>query len=158
MRNIYIIGTLAVLLAGGIYYTATKDKNETGQPDLSPTANAREISVEAGDVYFLPVRIRAEAGETLRIKLTNQGNWRHDFVIDELNAKSEVLRGGESTEFEFMAGEKGIYTYYCSVPGHRAMGQIGHLIVGDFEESELDELIRQKMELDGDKTIGLPGN
>ena len=51
----------------------------------------------------------------------------HDIVIDD-KGEGEVVQNGGTSEFEadFAAGK---YTYYCSVPGHRAAGMEGELTV-----------------------------
>ena len=53
----------------------------------------------------------------------------HDFVIDELNVKSEITKGGNSTVVEFTPDTAGTFEFYCSVGQHRANGMVGKLIV-----------------------------
>ncbi|MBS1764101.1 MAG: azurin [Bacteroidetes bacterium] len=40
---------------------------------------------------------------------------------DDIIAHTKLIGGGESTEIEFTAPEKGTYDYLCSFPGHHAM-------------------------------------
>ncbi len=54
----------------------------------------------------------------------------HDFVIDELNAKTTQLKAGDQeTSIEFIADKKGTFEYYCSVGSHRENGMKGKFIV-----------------------------
>ena len=53
----------------------------------------------------------------------------HDFVIDELNVKSEIIKSGETGEVEFTPDTIGEFEFYCSVGQHRANGMVGTLIV-----------------------------
>jgi len=51
-----------------------------------------------------------------------------DFTIDDLDAHVAADRG-ETAPGGLSAAEPGTYTYYCSVPGHRAAGMEGTLTV-----------------------------
>ena len=42
---------------------------------------------------------------------------------------NEPLKPGESGTSEFIAGEEGTYYYICTVPGHRAQGMVGEIVV-----------------------------
>ena len=59
--------------------------------------------------------------------MPNKSGTPHDIVIDD-KGEGEVVQNGGTSEFEadFDAGK---YTYYCSVPGHRAAGMEGELTV-----------------------------
>lgn len=89
--------------------------------------DAREIAVTATDFAFDPDEIAAEAGEDLAIALTSE-DMVHDFVIDELDVHVAAGRG-ETATGGVTADEPGTYTYYCSVPGHRAAGMEGTMTV-----------------------------
>jgi uncharacterized cupredoxin-like copper-binding protein len=62
------------------------------------------------------------------LTLTNTGVAQHDILIEGTSYGTPLLNPGESASFTFNlpAGE---YTYYCTVPGHRAAGMVGKLIV-----------------------------
>lgn len=78
--------------------------------------------------------LRVEPGQVVQITLVNNDGMEHDIVIDEFDANSDsVNQLGSSTVIVFRAGEAGIFEYYCSIPGHRAAGMVGNLIVGDAE-------------------------
>ncbi|MFC3197932.1 PVC-type heme-binding CxxCH protein [Parapedobacter deserti] len=62
--------------------------------------------------------LRALKGERVKVTLVNGELMAHDFVIDELEVKSDnVLEEGDTTSVIFIANESG--EYYCSIPGHR---------------------------------------
>ena len=83
-----------------------------------------------GDGFrFDPPRIEASVGEELAIELT-AADVEHDFVIDELDAHVSAGRGETATGGFHAGEERGTYTYYCSVPGHRDAGMEGELVVG----------------------------
>ena len=71
--------------------------------------------------------IKVKKGDTVRIKVTNtKGN--HDFSLDEYSIKKLTPLDQEVT-IEFKADKVGSFKYYCSMAGHRMMGQEGTLIV-----------------------------
>lgn len=88
----------------------------------------RVISMEGGSFYYAPNEIRAKVGETIRVEMESV-DMMHDFVIDELNVKSEVAPAGETAVVEFTVTEAGEYEFYCSVGKHRENGMVGTLIV-----------------------------
>jgi plastocyanin len=53
----------------------------------------------------------------------------HDLRIDEFNAKTSVIQGGQTQTIEFIADKTGSFEYYCSVGTHRQMGMRGTLTV-----------------------------
>jgi plastocyanin len=73
----------------------------------------------AVDIEYKQAPDELPAG-TVSATLTNEGAIEHNVVIEELGDEMilEAAPGQtDSAEVEFEAGE---YTYYCSVPGHRA--------------------------------------
>jgi heme/copper-type cytochrome/quinol oxidase subunit 2 len=86
------------------------------------------IEVEGGSFYYKPNEITTKRGEEVTI-LLNSVDMMHDFVIDELNVKSEIAKAGSSTRVTFTPNEVGEFEFYCSVGNHRAMGMVGTLIV-----------------------------
>ena len=86
------------------------------------------IEVEGGAFYYDPNEIRVSVGEEVTIVL-NSVDMQHDFVIDELDVRTEIIPGGESTSVTFTPTEAGEYEFYCSVGSHRAQGMVGTLIV-----------------------------
>lgn len=87
-----------------------------------------EIAVEAGSFYYKPNLIRVKKGEKVKLTL-NAVSMMHDFNIDELSVKVPITRDGTSSTVEFTPTKAGEFEFYCSVGNHRAMGQVGKLIV-----------------------------
>lgn len=104
------------------------DDHMDGDEESTPVADAaRRIEVVADDFSFEPDEITAEVGEDLAIVLSSE-DLLHDFTIDELDAHVVADRG-ETAEGGLRADEAGEFTFYCSVPGHRAAGMEGTLVV-----------------------------
>lgn len=118
-RLISSLGAAALLTACG---------GHAGHGADSPVAaGAREIDVTARSLAFDPDRIRVDAGEAVAIVLTSS-DVQHDFTIDALDAHVAV-GPGETARGGFRAAGPGRYEFYCSVPGHRAGGMEGELVV-----------------------------
>jgi uncharacterized cupredoxin-like copper-binding protein len=96
---------------------------DAGAGDASAVKN-----VVAGDIYFDPKEITIPANTDSVITVTNIGAAVHDFYIDALGIKSPMLNPGQSENITINA-DAGEYEYYCSVPGHKAAGMVGKLIV-----------------------------
>jgi plastocyanin len=82
----------------------------------------------AVDIEYKQAPDELPAG-TVNATLTNEGSIEHNVVIEELGDEMilEAAPGqSDSAEVEFEAGE---FTYYCSVPGHRAAGMEGTMTV-----------------------------
>lgn len=79
---------------------------------------AGAVGIEAGDLYFDPETLTAEAGD-LTVTLTNVGAIEHDFVIEEIGDEEVVHTEAGETATGIVTLEPGTYTFYCSIPGHR---------------------------------------
>ena len=73
--------------------------------------------------------ITVNLGDTVRIEFANDDAMPHDWVLDEFDARTEILQTGEFEAIEFVADQVGEFEYYCSVGQHRANGMVGTLIV-----------------------------
>ncbi len=75
--------------------------------------------------------LTAKPGDTVQITLINGDGVEHDVVIEGYNVASEKVRAkGASTSIVFKADKEGKFAYYCAVPGHRAAGMEGAIVVG----------------------------
>ena len=86
--------------------------------------------------------INAKVGDRIIFNVVNAGKSFHAFGVtldDEglggilggtaVAAANSPLKPGEGGASEFIPGEPGTYYYICTVPGHRAMGMVGTIIV-----------------------------
>lgn len=79
-----------------------------------------------GQLAFSAAKAVGQPGP-VKIEMPNKSGTPHDIVIDGLG-KGEVTPNGTSS-FEATLDAGKTYTYYCSVPGHRAAGMQGTLTV-----------------------------
>lgn len=89
----------------------------------------REIAVSGTEFNFNPSSITLTEGERVRLVFTNAGRAPHDFTLEGLGIKTQVIGPGQTDSVEFVAPASGKYTFFCSVPGHREVGMEGDLTV-----------------------------
>lgn len=135
-----------MVIAGGLWYknsmsTKTIDDVMKQGTKVTPSSNmttstteqmsedTKEITIEGAEFSFTPTTLRLKKGETVKLTLKNIGKMPHDFVIDELNVRTKIIKGGETDTIEFTPENSGTFEYYCSVGSHRAMGMKGMLTV-----------------------------
>jgi len=107
---------LAALAAGLLLVACNGDGDTGGDDAVAPDGT---VLIEAGDLYFDPESVTAEAG-TVEFSLVNTGAVEHDLVIEEAGDTEVAHAEPGETVTGSIDLEPGTYTYYCSVPGHRA--------------------------------------
>ena len=88
-------------------------------------------------------QIDMNVGDKLEFNIVSSGVSFHAFGVTkdtegvgniipgtEVGSMSAPLRDGDSGSSEFIAGEEGTFYYICTVPGHRAQGMEGLIVVG----------------------------
>lgn len=106
-----------------------EDDTAMEEDDTMAEGEVQEFTIDGSNFSFTPNTMTVNEGDTVRITLVNDDNMPHDFVLDEFDARTEILNTGETETIEFVADEAGTFEYYCSVGNHRAMGMVGTLIV-----------------------------
>lgn len=88
--------------------------------------------------------IEASVGDEIVFEIVNDGAIFHAFGVTaetegiggiipgtEIGSVNSPLKAGESGTATFVPAEPGEYYYVCTVPGHRAQGMVGTIIVGE---------------------------
>lgn len=93
-----------------------------GTADAGVTADGggSEVTIESGDLWFEPESVTVDAGEVTFTLDNTAGAAEHDLVIEELDDLEVVYTGPGEVDSATVELEAGSYTFYCSVPGHRA--------------------------------------
>ena len=99
---------------------------------------AQEITLMLGDYHFAPDTFEVNAGQAVRLTLTNTDRITpHNFILKDdaagLNVDTSVSAGKTST-VEFTPTIPGSYTFYCSkklpfMKSHQEKGMEGTLTV-----------------------------
>jgi plastocyanin len=96
--------------------------------DTEIPGTTKEFTITGSSFSFAPNAITVNKGDTVKITFKN-ANGFHDLVIDEFNARTQKINGGQSETITFVADKAGTFEYYCSVGTHRQMGMVGTLTV-----------------------------
>lgn len=91
--------------------------------------SVKEIQVFGTEFSFNPSSITLNEGERVKITFTNNGASLHNLVINGLGVGTKTIGPGQADTIEFTALASGNYNFFCSVPGHRASGMEGSLII-----------------------------
>lgn len=97
--------------------------NDHGTKDFSGKA---EADVEMDDFYFGPTVLKGTAGQTLSIKLENEGKATHNFTLEAQSITQDVDPGKDAT-VSVTFPQSGIVEFFCRF--HRSSGMIGELSV-----------------------------
>lgn len=107
----------------------TPESNTQTIEQASPT-KVREIIVSGTEFAFSPSTITIKKGKSVKLIFENKGVQTHDWVIEDLDIKTQRVKGSNQDTLEFQAPDKeGSYNIICSVPGHKEAGMVGKLLV-----------------------------
>lgn len=87
------------------------------------------IEISGSEFKYEPATMTAKVGQPVTVVYKNVGKYPHDFVIDELGVKSQVIKSGETDSFIFTPTKTGTFSFYCSLPNHLERGMKGTFIV-----------------------------
>jgi uncharacterized cupredoxin-like copper-binding protein len=91
---------------------------------------ARQVDIEAGELWFDPTTVEVTAGEPVNLRLVNTGEAFHDLTVPAADVVLAAEAGDQAVGLvEF--SEAGRYEFYCSVPGHAQGGMRGTIVVTD---------------------------
>lgn len=97
----------------------------TGEEGHNPTINAN-----VGDKIVFNVENAGKGFHALGVTAEAEG-FGGIFPSSEVASAASPLKAGESGSSEWVPGEEGTYYYICTVPGHRDLGMVGEIIVGE---------------------------
>jgi uncharacterized cupredoxin-like copper-binding protein len=92
----------------------------------APATQAVPLVVATENMLFATPALTAH-GEQVTVVVDNHDLWWHTFTIDELGVNLQVPSSGRR-EVTFTA-QAGTYAFYCAIPGHKALGMVGTLVV-----------------------------
>jgi plastocyanin len=123
-------------VAAYVASVAARTGRDSGRLASAVRAAGGGTAVEKGGVISIPADPNGQLAFTAAkatgtsgaatIEMPNRSGTNHDIVIDGLGRGAETPNGTSSFRATLKPGK---YTYYCSVPGHRAAGMQGTLVV-----------------------------
>jgi nitrite reductase (NO-forming) len=142
-----LVPLLATACSGGTSALDSGPVEAAGPSSNTPNvAFTLETAVAEGRMVFIGVggaingvvnpTLQVMTNDVVQVTLINGDGAPHDIVFPDFSAASDQIAStGTSTAIVFRAGTSGDFFYYCSVPGHRAAGMEGKIVVGDVEET-----------------------
>lgn len=103
--------------------------NMTAEDEQEWTGDIERFTIEVDEFSFDPDSIEVDKGDKVIITLENNGQIPHNLVVSEYGKKTDTIEPGEEDTITFIANKKGIFTFYCSIAGHRNAGEFGELEV-----------------------------
>ncbi|WP_323028635.1 copper-containing nitrite reductase [Castellaniella defragrans] len=143
-----LLGGFLLCVAGlGLAGTAWADHDDASggsqavsyKPDVIFTLRT---SISGGKLVFIGERgpiadavnpdLKVPEGAVVQINLINADGATHDIAVPEFHAHSDQISGkNAATAIVFRAAKNGTFEYLCTLPGHKAAGMVGKLIVGE---------------------------
>lgn len=147
-----LLAAAGTALAAGDHEGGHDEVMEVGQPaklksDIR-TVQVKLMETEEGEMVFEPRSLEFQAGETVRLAISNVGQVDHEFVMDTVAAVAEHkelmkrfpemehddpnavrLAPGEQGEIIWTFTNAGGFQFACLIPGHYESGMHGELNV-----------------------------
>ncbi|HEX4490413.1 MAG TPA: plastocyanin/azurin family copper-binding protein [Acidimicrobiia bacterium] len=129
-----IRAVLALLCVGSfaVVASACGGGSKGGSNSVTVTApsggGTPSVTIEAHDIFLKPNRVKAPAGK-LKIDYVEDGSQQHTLVIQGVKGFKLTVSGSQKDDSATVDLQPGEYTYYCTIPGHRAQGMQGTLTI-----------------------------
>ena len=117
------MSSVGALPAGAADVTTTT----TAPASSSTTAQPAPVKVRAKSFKFTPSKLRLPSGQPVTIQLTSTDT-AHDFAVSGPGLSGKVIvkvTGKKTATGTLKLPKAGKYTFYCTLPGHRAAGMQG---------------------------------
>jgi nitrite reductase (NO-forming) len=113
----------------------------SGQPYTPNIAFTLKTGIAEGRLVFVGVggdiegvinpALKVKTGDVVQVTLVNGDGAEHDVSLPDFNVTSDHVVGKDTSSIiVFRADKPGEFAYFCTLPGHRAAGMEGKLIVG----------------------------
>lgn len=144
MRNLFKLTSLLMALTILLSACGGNNTTSTSSPQAEATGRALEYTLTTsmvdGKMVFIgvgggidgvqnPVLI-AHTGDSVKVTLTNGDGVEHDISFPDFGVTSDRISSkGSSTTVTFLVDQGGVFSYYCTLPGHREAGMKGEFKV-----------------------------
>jgi plastocyanin len=118
---------LTTAAAGVLVFVAGLGVAQLGLFGSPVAAHPGDIVLAMKDAKFATERITVPAGR-ITVLVDNKDLFWHTFTVDALHVDARVPVKARR-RVTFTVPGPGTYTYYCAIPGHRAIGMEGTLTV-----------------------------
>lgn len=120
-----LCGVLGVLGVGAC--------SSSGKPYVAPSGpSIATLHIKSGNLFYKPNKLTAPAG-IVTIDLTNSESGSHTLVLSGPGGRVPSFKlsvtGQGDSDAKKVALSPGTYEFWCTIPGHRAAGMDGHIVV-----------------------------
>jgi nitrite reductase (NO-forming) len=137
-----LISIFCVLFIAPLGYTDSKNQDVKPRPDVSFTlrtdiANGKLVFISESGPTKGQVNpdLKVPEDAVVLISIVNGDGAIHDIAVPEFGAQSEQVMGkGAAAAIVFRASKNGVFEYLCTLPGHKAAGMSGKVVVGEITE------------------------
>ena len=144
MKNLVLLFALAS--AAGFTPMALAYQHHAAVTPVADVTFTLKTQIHEGQLVFVgdagaikgqvAPELKVPEGAVVAITVINGDGAMHDFAVPEFGAQSDQLVGeGSATTVVFRATKAGTFEYLCTIPGHKAAGMFGKLVVGDVVET-----------------------
>ena len=144
MKNLVLLFALAT--AAGFTPMALATQHHAAVTPVADITFTLKTQIHEGQLVFVgdagaikgqvAPELKVPEGAVVAITVINGDGAMHDFAVPEFGAQSDQLVGeGSATTVVFRATKAGTFEYLCTIPGHKAAGMFGKLVVGDVVET-----------------------
>lgn len=135
-----VVPLLLGVVGGGVWgYLAHSPAGGSSVPG-QPVSFALKAASSGMAMFFVGVggsidglknpTLSVNQGDIVTITVQNGDVATHNLYIDGYDVQAPDAAPGASTSLQFTASKQGTFAYFCAIPGHRAMGMEGKLVVG----------------------------
>lgn len=124
----WLFGLLAVVLAFGALAVAGNALSNSKDAKKVAAVGGVAVKVALSEFKIEPAMVNAPAGASIAV--TNTGSVEHNLAIKGTDAKTAMLKPGESGTLSLDGLKDGAYTVYCQVSGHEGAGMKATLMIG----------------------------
>ena len=144
MKNLVLLFALAT--AAGFTPMALATQHHAAVTPVADITFTLKTQIHEGQLVFVgdagaikgqvAPELKVPEGAVVAITVIYVAGALQDFAVPEFGAQSDQLVGeGSATTVVFRATKAGTFEYLCTIPGHKAAGMFGKLVVGDVVET-----------------------
>jgi plastocyanin len=125
------LGSVVALVVAAALLGACGGGGGGGAGYTEPAGPALQtVTIQAGNLFFKPDKVTLAKPGIYELRLENTQSGSHTLVFgDKVKGFRLDVTGSGSFNQKKIELQKGTYTFWCDVPGHRAAGMEGTITV-----------------------------
>lgn len=126
------MGVRSALMIAALLALAGCGGGEKSEENAATGPALKTVQISEVDFKLEPANVTVEKAGVYSFKVVNNGQTAHALEIEGegVEAKSDTIQPGASTELKVDLKQAGSYEMYCPVDGHKDRGMKGEVSVG----------------------------